>query len=301
MRGSTRRSSCRSPTSTVACRALCARESITSSPISAKSSASLTTPRSCGRPPGYAASDVSSCRCSGLRRCAKALDFSPTSAPTTPSISSIFTAALPAGHSHRSMPSTSARIPTFVITRRARRSSTTRCAFCTYVRHSSRTMRCACGTAPAIAMRKHPLGSEAELQRMGSTHLWHLAAVILATAALVGFAGWTTIALWFQAPGGPLLRGVFMATWLAFSLAALVALHRGYGLLALLAFALATGGVLLWWHSLKPSNDRIWADDVARTTSGEVHGDRATLSNVRNFDWRSETDYTQRWETRSYD
>jgi len=40
-------------------------------------------------------------------------------------------------------------------------------------------------------MRKHPLGSEAELQRMGSTHLWHLAAVILATAALVGFAGWT--------------------------------------------------------------------------------------------------------------
>jgi hypothetical protein len=151
-------------------------------------------------------------------------------------------------------------------------------------------------------VRKHPLASEAlESQRMGSTHLWHCAAVILATAALIGFAGWTAIALWFQAPGGALLRGVFIAGWLIFSLAALVALHRGHGLLALLAFALAAGGVLLWWHSLKPSNDRIWADDVARISSGEVQGERATLSNVRNFDWRSETDYTQRWETRSYD
>jgi hypothetical protein len=132
-------------------------------------------------------------------------------------------------------------------------------------------------------------------------NLWHCTALILATTAVLGFAAWTAIALWFQAPGGPLLRAVFILAWLSFALAALVALHRGQGMLALAAFALALGGVLLWWHSLKPSNDRIWADDVARTTSGEVHGDMVTLSNVRNFDWRSETDYTPRWETRSYD
>ena len=29
--------------------------------------------------------------------------------------------------------------------------------------------------------------------------------------------------------------------------------------------------------------------------------DRVILHNVRNFDWRTETDYTQRWETRTYD
>ncbi len=130
---------------------------------------------------------------------------------------------------------------------------------------------------------------------------WHCTGLILATGALVGCAGWTAIALWFQAPGGPLLRGVFIAGWLTVALAALLALHSGHGRLALVAFALAMGGVLLWWHSLKPSNDRIWADDVARTSSGAVHGELVTLSNVRNFDWRSETDYTQRWETRSYD
>jgi hypothetical protein len=152
-------------------------------------------------------------------------------------------------------------------------------------------------------MRKRPRASEAAAtHRMGTgTHLWHCTGLMLATGAVVGFAAWAAIALWFQAPGGPLLRGVCIGGWLSFALAALLALHRAHGMLALMAFALAVGGVLLWWHSLKPSNDRLWADDVARTTSGAVHGDLVTLSNVRNFDWRSETDYTQRWETRSYD
>jgi Domain of unknown function (DUF4105) len=151
-------------------------------------------------------------------------------------------------------------------------------------------------------MRAPRLGSE----RVGPHHMssspdfWHSAALILATTAIVGFAGWTTIALWFQAPGTA-LRGLFIAGWLAFALGALLVLHRAHATLAIATFAVVSGGVLFWWHSLKPSNDRLWADDVARTTSGELHGDVMTLHNVRNFDWRSEADYTPRWERRSYD
>jgi hypothetical protein len=36
-------------------------------------------------------------------------------------------------------------------------------------------------------------------------------------------------------------------------------------------------------------------------TSARVEGNHVTLYNVRNFEWRSDKDYTQRWETRSYD
>ena len=59
--------------------------------------------------------------------------------------------------------------------------------------------------------------------------------------------------------------------------------------------------MLIWWNHLPPSNDRPWADDVARVMTGTVDGDRVVLHNVRNFDWRSDSDYTQRWEIRSYD
>jgi Domain of unknown function (DUF4105) len=80
-----------------------------------------------------------------------------------------------------------------------------------------------------------------------------------------------------------------------------LALWQGRTALGLLAFAVAFGALLIWWQRIAPSNDRIWADDVARMTTGTVDGDRVTLHDVRNFDWRSDTDYTQRWETRSYD
>jgi hypothetical protein len=67
------------------------------------------------------------------------------------------------------------------------------------------------------------------------------------------------------------------------------------------AFAVAFGALLIWWQRIAPSNDRVWADDVAQMTTGMVDGKHVTLHNVRNFEWRSNTDYTQRWETRDYD
>jgi hypothetical protein len=127
------------------------------------------------------------------------------------------------------------------------------------------------------------------------------AATLIASVIVLGVASWTAIALKFQAPGGEVLRWVLIALWLAFALAVLVGLFRGHALASTVSFVIAFGGVLIWWHSLKPSNDRPWADDVARTTSGRISGDEAILYNVRNFDWRSATDYTQRWETRRYD
>ncbi len=64
---------------------------------------------------------------------------------------------------------------------------------------------------------------------------------------------------------------------------------------------MAFTGLLIWWHRITPSNARVWADDVAQMTTGSVSGNRITLHNVRNFDWSSDTDYIQRWETRGYD
>jgi hypothetical protein len=70
----------------------------------------------------------------------------------------------------------------------------------------------------------------------------------------------------------------------------------------LLKLAIVFGGfafVTLWWLTLKPSNDRAWQPDVAQTAWAEIKGDEVTVHNVRNCEYRTETDFTTHWETRT--
>lgn len=59
--------------------------------------------------------------------------------------------------------------------------------------------------------------------------------------------------------------------------------------------------ISVWLYAQKPSNDRVWQDEVAMQLAHDIQGDVVTIQNVRNFDWISETDYVPRWETRRYD
>jgi Domain of unknown function (DUF4105) len=59
------------------------------------------------------------------------------------------------------------------------------------------------------------------------------------------------------------------------------------------------GMVLAWWLSLSPSNHRAWRGDVAETAWAEIDGARVTLHNLRNCDYRSETEYTGCWHDRT--
>jgi hypothetical protein len=59
--------------------------------------------------------------------------------------------------------------------------------------------------------------------------------------------------------------------------------------------------VMAWWFMLKPSNHRPWQPDVAQTAYAEINGKLVTIHNIRNFEYRTETDYTPRWETRTFD
>jgi hypothetical protein len=126
-------------------------------------------------------------------------------------------------------------------------------------------------------------------------------ATLLATLIVGSSAIWGACALWFQAQGGQALKTLSVLLWAGFSLTLMIALWQGRTAAGLVTFTAAFGALLIWWQRIAPSNDRIWADDVAQMTTGTVDGNRITLRNVRNFDWRSNTDYTQRWETRDYD
>ena len=69
----------------------------------------------------------------------------------------------------------------------------------------------------------------------------------------------------------------------------------------LLAGVLCFAAVLAWWLTLKPSNDRPWQPDNAQTAYAVVHGNIITIHNLRNCDYRTESDYSCQWLTRTVD
>lgn len=132
---------------------------------------------------------------------------------------------------------------------------------------------------------------------------WRRLARSLSALPVVALTAWGALALWFQL--APALALAIGGAWACLGLAVALVLARAPGWRherrLLLAGALAASAMLGWWQSLAPSHDRPWADDVARLLESSVDGDHLELRNVRAFEWRTETDYTPRWETRRYD
>lgn len=127
--------------------------------------------------------------------------------------------------------------------------------------------------------------------------------VSLVLGALVAFlsGAWGALALWYQLPGGGVVRALGATAWIVavLSLAAVALLRRTWWPLG--GYALMYALLLAWWSTIAPTHQRAWADDVSRLLTGEVHGSTVTLHNVRDFAWRSDDDYDARWETRTYD
>ena len=123
--------------------------------------------------------------------------------------------------------------------------------------------------------------------------------ILVAASTATGFGVWGVLALWYRPPF-PAFQIELCALWGAAMLAGLIGLICGWPRRSLALMAIAVTALFAYWSTLWPSNDRDWAPDVARAVRGEVAGDILTLTNVRNFEWRSESDFTPRWETRSY-
>lgn len=123
--------------------------------------------------------------------------------------------------------------------------------------------------------------------------LWVLGA--LAAVALL----WSATALYYTGPGSPRLRVGLSVLALIAPLAAGLALDSFWS--GLVAAVVVLAIVLAWFRSLAPSQVADWQPSVGQLPRTELDGNRLTVHNVRNFEYRSETDFAPRWETRVYD
>ena len=119
--------------------------------------------------------------------------------------------------------------------------------------------------------------------------------LLFAVVGLIATA-WVFGAVWFDGPfgAGNRLAATLLAIGFVIILIFVRPFWRKLGL-----FVVLFAGVLSWWLTLSPTNESDWQPDVAQLAWADVQGDEVTFHNVRNCDYRTETDYTPHWETRT--
>ena len=117
--------------------------------------------------------------------------------------------------------------------------------------------------------------------------LWFLCRVVL--------IAWAALAIYFSNLPWTELR---LALAVAFAVFAIWALWFSRQRRMPAVFGVLFLGVAAWWISIPPSHDRPWRPEVAVMPRAFIDGDRVRITGVRNFDYRSRNDFTERWEER---
>lgn len=115
---------------------------------------------------------------------------------------------------------------------------------------------------------------------------------------VIGTAGWSGLALYHLPLGNAVTRLLLTALFAGTSLSALLIPRKKRHALALYFAFFAL--VLAFWFELAPSNDRDWQADVAVLPFAEVQGEQVVIRNIRDFDYRSESDFDIRYYDREF-
>lgn len=132
------------------------------------------------------------------------------------------------------------------------------------------------------------------LRRFLSTSLGWLIAGFWFLCRVVLIA-WATLAIYYSNLPWSALR---LALAVAFAVFAIWALWFSRQRRMPVVFSVLFLGVVAWWISIPPSNDREWRPEVAVMPRAVIDGDRVRITGVRNFDYRTRNDFTVRWEER---
>jgi len=110
---------------------------------------------------------------------------------------------------------------------------------------------------------------------------------------------WCLAALWIDAAGGEVLRGLYVALFVVV-ICALIGWARPFFrfyLMVMLSIAFIWG----WWLTLAASNDRDWFADVARLPGATLEGSLLTVTNLRGYSELGNPDSGLVWRTETYD
>jgi len=118
----------------------------------------------------------------------------------------------------------------------------------------------------------------------------------------LGFIIWGALLLAFAGPSNDLVRVAMVCAFCLVSAGGLIALFvRRWRWPAMGVLAVLWAALIVLWTSIEPTNERDWQPDVAVLPYADISGDQVTVHNIRNFDYRSETDYTVAYYDKTFD
>jgi len=128
------------------------------------------------------------------------------------------------------------------------------------------------------------------------------AGLLLIGLLMLGITGWGVLALHYWDHADPGLRNALAGAWALACLALIVAfLFSRWRWRSLGAFTVLFALLLTAWSAIAPSNDREWEPENAVLAYADIDGERVTLHNIRNFDYRSASEFTPAYYDHTFD
>ncbi len=136
----------------------------------------------------------------------------------------------------------------------------------------------------------------------GLQFFFKIFAILLLGLMIAASAVWGVLALAYSGPESAVPRMVLAVAFGCFALAAMAGLAvRRWRWRTFAVYVLAFSGLLAWWSTVTPSNDREWKWEVAVLPHATFNGDLVTVHNIRNFDYRTEVDFTADYYDKTFD
>jgi uncharacterized membrane protein YhaH (DUF805 family) len=126
---------------------------------------------------------------------------------------------------------------------------------------------------------------------------------LLLLGLLTALSGiWGALAFIYLGPTNEILRNILVAVFSLTSFLTIIGFaFRRWRWKSFISYIVIFLAVLTWYSSISPSNTRQWQEDVAILPYATRKGNLITMHNIRNFDYRSEMEYTPAYYDKSFD
>jgi len=125
------------------------------------------------------------------------------------------------------------------------------------------------------------------------------AGVFICAVVVILMTAWGALAVFYSNLPGESLRAAVAAVFVLVTCAGFIFLKSRWRALA--GFLVLFAVLVSWWLTIPASNDRKWQPDVAVLPYATVKGEQVTIHNIRNLNYRTETDFDVRYYDKTFD